>query len=157
MKKALAGIFVVALLVVVAVPVFAAPPRARGAGGPGRGLGMPIAAIPAEVHAAIETATRAAAAKALGITPEVLAQEFAAGKTMVAVAAAKNVPVATVQAAMVTARNAAIDSALQAGKITAGEGGRGQHRGARGGRAGGGGGGGGGGRAGRGPGQGPRW
>ena len=43
MKKALAGIFVVALLVVVAVPVFAAPPWARGTGGSGRGLGTPIA------------------------------------------------------------------------------------------------------------------
>ena len=148
MKKALAGIFVVALLVVVAVPVFAAPPWARGTGGPGRGLGTPIAAIPAEVHAAIETATRAAAAKALGITPEVLAQEFAAGKTMVALAAAKNVPVATVQAAMVTARNAAIDSALQAGKITAEQAAWLKQMGPGRGRLG---------RAGRGPGQGPRW
>jgi hypothetical protein len=155
MKKILAIAFVVALVAVLAFPAFAAP---RGRGG-GRGPGAAVAAtIPAEVHTAIQTATREAAAKALGMTPEALAQEFAAGKTMVALAAAKNVPVATVRAAMVTARNAAIDSALQAGRITAEQaawlkqagpsGGFGMGDGPGRGRPG---------RGGRGPGQGPRW
>lgn len=147
MKKVLAGIFVIALVAALAIPAFAAP-RGRGHGRPGSGPGAGVAAIPADVHTAIETATRAAAAKALGITPEALAQEFAAGKTMVALAAAKNVPIATVRTAMVTARNAAIDSALGAGKITAEQAAWLKQMGPGRGRPGGGG---------RGPGQGPRW
>jgi len=156
MKRVLAGIFVVALLVTLAVPAFAAPPRARGTGGPGRGEVPMATAIPAEVHAAIEAATRAAAAKALGITPEVLALELGAGKTMMTLAAARNVPIATVRAAMVTARNAAIDAASKAGKITAEQAAWLKQRGPALGMAGAGAGRGRPGRAGRGPGRGPR-
>lgn len=137
MKKMLIAVAAVALLAAVAVPAIAAgPPWAAPRGGPafqapaagagtgwspgvGRGPWTNIAAtIPAEVHTAIETAVRAAAARVLNIAPEALAQEMASGKTMAAIAAARNVPLATVQTAMTNARKYAVGQALAAGKIT---------------------------------------
>lgn len=118
------GGVVVALLVVSVAPAFAAgPPWAaprRGpvvqapARGPGAGIG---ATIPAEVRTAIESATHAAAAKVLGMTPQALEQELAARKTIAAIAAAKNVPLERVLTAMQDARKDAINKALKEGKI----------------------------------------
>jgi hypothetical protein len=135
MKRLLIAGAAFALLVAVAAPAIAAgPPWAapRGGpgfqapaagqspgGGPGQGPAANIAAaIPAEVHAAIETAVRGAAARVLKITPEVLNQEMASGKTMAAIAASRNMPIATIQTAMTNARKFAVGQALAAGKIT---------------------------------------
>jgi hypothetical protein len=76
------------------------------------------ATIPADVHKAIETAVYAAAARVLRMTPEEFEKERAAGKTLAALAAAKNVPLATVQTAVVNARKYAINQARAAGKLT---------------------------------------
>jgi hypothetical protein len=131
MKKLLITSVALALLAAVAIPAIAAgPPWAAPRGGPGfqapaagqrpgQGPGANAAAtIPAEVHAAIETAVRGAAARVLRITPEALAQEMASGKPMAAIAAVRNVPLATVQTAMTNARKYAVGQALAAGRIT---------------------------------------
>ncbi|MDI6771906.1 MAG: hypothetical protein QME77_04890 [bacterium] len=127
-----AGI-VLALLVVSVAPAMAAGPRwgtgpgagaayGPGAGtgpGAGRGPGAGIAAtIPADVHKAIEAATQAAAARVLKMTPADFSKERAAGKTLAYLSGAKNVPLQTVQTAMVNARKYAINQALASGKIT---------------------------------------
>jgi hypothetical protein len=134
-----AGGVTLTLLVTSVVPAFAAGPRwgtgpgpaiqapavgprgpavqAPASARPGRPAGV-AATIPADVHNAIETAVRAAAARVLKITPEALDKEMAAGKTMAAIAAAKNVPLATVRNAMQNARKYAVNQALAAGKIT---------------------------------------
>jgi hypothetical protein len=52
------------------------------------------------------------------MTPADLNKERAAGKTMAFLAGAKNVPLQTVQTAMVNARKYAINQALASGKIT---------------------------------------
>jgi hypothetical protein len=75
-------------------------------------------AIPAEVHTAIQTATQAAAAKVLGVTPEALRQALTTSR-MSAIAAQKNVQLATVQAAMKQARTQTINDLVKAGKLTA--------------------------------------
>jgi len=107
-----AGATVLALLVTFVAPAFAAgPPWGR----PGAGV---AATIPADVHKAIETAVFAAAARVLKMTPEEFEKERAAGKTLAVLAAAKNVPLSSVQTAMVNARKFAINQALAAGKIT---------------------------------------
>jgi hypothetical protein len=132
-----------ALLTTLVVPAFAAGPGwgpGAGAGvqapqagprpgvrpgpgfqpgaGRGPGAGGFAATVPADVHKAIETAVRAAAARVLKITPDALDKEMAAGKTMAAIAAAKNVSLDTVRNAMLNARKFAVGQALQAGKIT---------------------------------------
>ena len=65
------------------------PGQGRGPGqgmGPGQGQGQsgrgPVIGIPDDVHQAIETAVRAAAARVLKITPEELDRARASGKTM---------------------------------------------------------------------------
>lgn len=110
---------VLALLVVSVAPAMAAGPRWGTGPGAGRGPGAGIATtIPADVHKAIETATQAAAARVLKMTPADLAKERAAGKTLSYLAGAKNVPLQTVQTAMVNARKFAVNQALASGKIT---------------------------------------
>lgn len=110
---------VLALLVVSVAPAMAAGPRWGTGPGAGRGPGAGVATtIPADVHKAIETATQAAAARVLKMTPADLAKERAAGKTLAYLAGAKNVPLQTVQTAMVNARKFAINQALASGKIT---------------------------------------
>jgi hypothetical protein len=52
------------------------------------------------------------------MTPADLTKERAAGKTMAFLAGAKNVPLQTVQTAMLNARKYAINQALASGKIT---------------------------------------
>jgi hypothetical protein len=74
--------------------------------------------IPAEVHTAIQTATQAAAAKVLGMTPEALRQALLTSR-MAGIAAQKNVPLTTVQAAMRQARTQTINDLVKAGKLTA--------------------------------------
>lgn len=123
MRKAIVGGLVLALLVIAAVPVFAAPWWASRPGpvaprGPGIGPLAVGQTIPADVHAAIEAGVQAAAANALGMTPEALRQALAT-KPMVVVAAEKNVPIATVGAAMQQARTTAINDLVKAGKLTA--------------------------------------
>lgn len=123
MKKTLVGTLVLALLIAVAVPALAAPwwanrPGPAAGRGPGGGPLAVGQTIPAEVHAVIEAATQAAAAKVLGMTPEALRQALAT-KRMVAIAAEKNVPIATVQTAMRTARAEAINELVKTGKLTA--------------------------------------
>jgi hypothetical protein len=105
-------------------PAFQAPaaaPRGPAVQSPAGPAGRPVgvaATIPADVHKAIETAVRAAAARVLKMTPEALDKEMAAGKTMAAIAAAQNVPLTTVRNAMQNARKFAVNQALAAGKIT---------------------------------------
>ena len=74
--------------------------------------------IPADVHTAIQTATQAAAAKVLGMTPEALRQALTTSR-MATIAAQKNVQLATVQAAMKQARTQTINDLVKAGKLTA--------------------------------------
>ncbi|MDR7417918.1 MAG: hypothetical protein QN178_03300 [Armatimonadota bacterium] len=134
-----AGGITLALLATSGVPAFAAGPRWGAGPGPAvqapsgvprgpaaqaparaqpvRPVGV-AATIPADVHKAIQTAVHAAAARTLKITPEALDKEIAAGKTMAAIAAARNVPLATVRTAMLNARKYAVNQALAAGKIT---------------------------------------
>ncbi|MBM3471340.1 MAG: hypothetical protein FJX73_11215 [Armatimonadetes bacterium] len=108
-----------ALLVVSVAPAMAAGPRWAPGPGAGRGPGAGVAAtIPADVHKAIETATQAAAARVLKMTPAEFEKERAAGKTLAYLAGAKGVPLQTVQTAMVNARKYAINQALASGKIT---------------------------------------
>ncbi|MDQ7841460.1 MAG: hypothetical protein RDU83_10595 [bacterium] len=104
---------VLALLVVSVAPAIAAGPR--WGTGPGAGVAT---TIPADVHKAIETATQAAAARVLKMTQADLAKERAAGKTLAYLAGAKNVPLQTVQTAVVNARKFAVNQALASGKIT---------------------------------------
>lgn len=120
----IAGGVVLALLVVSVAPALAAgPPWAAPRGGPAvqtpaRGPGAGVGStIPTEVRTAIQNASQAAAAEVLGMTPQALQSELAARKTMAAIAAAKNVPLDKVLAAMQAARKDAINKALKEGKI----------------------------------------
>lgn len=121
MRKVLGTMLVLTLVAVLAVPAFAGPRGAHRpdrAGGPGAGPMGIGQTIPAEVHTAIQTATQAAAAKALGMTPEALRQALTASR-MPAIAAQKNVPLTTVQTAMKEARTQTINDLVKAGKLTA--------------------------------------
>jgi hypothetical protein len=89
--------------------------------GPGAGPraeARAVPGIPQDVHDAIETAVRGAAARVLNMTADDLGKALTAGKTMATIAAEKNVPLTTVQNAMLNARRFAINQALAAGKIT---------------------------------------
>lgn len=122
---------VTAVVLLTASVAFAAGPRwgtapgpSQGAGagygrGAGRGPGSGTdATIPDGVHKAIETATHSAAARVLKMTLTEFEKERAAGKTMMFLAGAKNVPIRTVRTAVWNARKYAINQALAAGKIT---------------------------------------
>jgi len=133
-KFLVVGSAVVALLGALVLVAQAAGPgfgpwmRAAAAGpggvpwpamGPGRGPRVGGGqTIPADVWTAIQTATFSGVAKALGMTPDALRQEVTSGKTIVAIAAAKNVSLADVQTAAANARRAAVNQALSAGKLT---------------------------------------
>jgi hypothetical protein len=123
MRKVLGMMVVLALVVILAVPAFAGPrgaqrPGPAGGRGPGAGPQGVAQTIPAEVHAAIQTATQAAAAQVLGMTPEALRQALTTSR-MAAIAAQKNVPLSTVQAAMRQARTQTINDLVKTGKLTA--------------------------------------
>jgi len=123
MKKVFGTMLILALVAILAVPAFAAPrgahrPGPAGGRGPGAGPMGVGQAIPADVHTAIQTATQAAAAKVLGMTPEALRQALTTSR-MATIAAQKNVHLATVQAAMKQARTQTINDLVKAGKLTA--------------------------------------
>jgi hypothetical protein len=64
------------------------------------------------------TATLEAAAKALGTTATDLEAQLRAGKTLTELAAAKNIPVKTVQDAMLAALKTQLDAEVKAGRLT---------------------------------------
>jgi hypothetical protein len=125
-KMLLIGGVVLALVAAAIVPAFAAgPPWGAGPLGAGRmpqaGLGpgaQRVPGIPEDVHEAIETAVRGAAARVLNMTPDDVNKALTGDKTMAVLAAEKNVSLATVRTAMTNARRFAINQALAAGKIT---------------------------------------
>ena len=86
--------------------------------GPGRGPWVGAGqTISADVWTAIQTATFSGVAKVLGMTPDALRQELTS-KTIIAIAAAKNVSLADVQTAAADARRDAVNQAFKVGKIT---------------------------------------
>ncbi len=77
----------------------------RGMGGPGMGGDFRVA-------------TLEAAAKALGTTATDLETQLRSGKTLTEIATAKNVPVKTVQDAILAALKTQLDAEVKAGRIT---------------------------------------
>jgi hypothetical protein len=121
-KLLLVGGVVLALLGASVVVTQAAGPWFGPRGGPGAIAGGPRGGpgggIPADVVSSLQTAAFSGVAKVLGMPPDALRQELASGTTIWAIAEAKNVSPADLQAAAVTARRAAINQALSAGTIT---------------------------------------